>query len=398
MTLPSLINDKKVVIVGAGPIGLTLARILQQSGADVTVYEREENPQKRVKGGTLDIHKSTGQKAIEKAGLIERFNQLARPTGERMTDTKGNVLQEEPAPTDINECQRPEIDRNDLKAMFLESLREHTVLWNRKFVSLEEKANGGVILHFDNNETVHADLVIGANGGMSSVRKYVTDIKPVYTGTIVIQGEVLIPEKGCSNFAQLANNGNLMTIAERKILYTQTKADGSIVYYVSFREPEQWLSQNTLNFNDKHQISEFLKEAFASWHDCYKELFSSTDEFTLLPMRDMILSTPWESKRNIVLVGDAAHVMSLFGGIGVNIGLLDALYLGENLINSEKKFTDIHSAIKDYEEKMFAYAGEAQRDSSRAEILYHSDISTEELAKRREEQIQALEETSKKKQ
>ena len=398
MTLPSLISDKKIVIVGGGPIGLTLARILQQSGADVTVYERDQNAQQRVKGGTLDIHKSTGQMALAKAGLIERFNQLARPTGERMADPNGNILQEEPAPADINECQRPEIDRNDLKAMLLESLREHTVLWNKKFLSLEEEKDGGVLLHFDNNETVHADLVIGANGGMSKVRKYVTDIKPVYTGTIVIQGEVLIPDKGCSHFAQLANNGNLMAIAGRKILYSQTKADGSIIYYVSFREQEQWLSQNGLNFKDKHQISEFLKDAFASWHDCYKELFSSTDEFTLLPMYDMLLDTRWEGKPNIVLVGDAAHVMSLFGGIGVNIGLLDALYLGENLINSENKFTDIHSAIKDYEEKMFKYAGEAQKDSSRAEVLYHSDMSTDELAKRREEQIQALQEDSQKEQ
>ena len=398
MSQPSLVSDKKIVIVGGGPIGLTLARILQHSGADVTVYERDENPQKRVKGGTLDIHKNTGQKALEKAGLIERFNQLARPTSERVADLNGNVLQEEPAPANINECQRPEIDRNDLKAMLLESLRENTVLWNKKFVSLEEDKDGHVLLHFDDNEVVRADLVIGANGGMSTVRQYVTDIKPVYTGTIVIQGEVLVPEKGCSHFAQLANNGNLMAIAQRKILYSQTKADGSIIYYVSFREPEQWLRENGLNFKEKHQISEFLKGAFAGWHECYKELFSSTDEFTLLPMRDMLLGSPWKGKPNIVLVGDAAHVMSLFGGIGVNIGLLDALYLGENLINSENKFTDIHSAIKDYEEKMFKYAGEAQQDSSRAEVLYHSDLSTDELAKRREEQIEALQEATRKEQ
>ena len=38
----SLLNNKKVAIIGGGPVGLTMANLLQQNGIDITVYERDE--------------------------------------------------------------------------------------------------------------------------------------------------------------------------------------------------------------------------------------------------------------------------------------------------------------------------------------------------------------------
>jgi tetracycline resistance monooxygenase len=42
----------KIAILGAGPVGLTMAVLLQQQGMDVTVYERDKDPQARIWGGT----------------------------------------------------------------------------------------------------------------------------------------------------------------------------------------------------------------------------------------------------------------------------------------------------------------------------------------------------------
>lgn len=47
-----LINNKSVAIVGGGPGGLTLARLLQLKGADVTVFERDLNKNARVQGAS----------------------------------------------------------------------------------------------------------------------------------------------------------------------------------------------------------------------------------------------------------------------------------------------------------------------------------------------------------
>src|SRR5690242_356097 len=87
-----LLKDKTVAIVGAGPVGLTMARLLQQNGVHVNVYERDPNPSARIWGGTLDLHESTGQKAMERAGLLDRYFELAIPMGRTITDEQSNVL------------------------------------------------------------------------------------------------------------------------------------------------------------------------------------------------------------------------------------------------------------------------------------------------------------------
>jgi flavin-dependent dehydrogenase len=57
------IKDKNIAIIGGGPGGLTLARLLQMNGADVNVYERDFNRNVRVQGATLDLHEESGLKA-----------------------------------------------------------------------------------------------------------------------------------------------------------------------------------------------------------------------------------------------------------------------------------------------------------------------------------------------
>ena len=66
----NLLSDKNVAIIGGGPVGLTMAKLLQQNGIDVSVYERDNDREARIFGGTLDLHKGSGQEAMKKAGLL----------------------------------------------------------------------------------------------------------------------------------------------------------------------------------------------------------------------------------------------------------------------------------------------------------------------------------------
>ena len=62
----NLLSDKNVAIIGGGPVGLTMAKLLQQNGIDVSVYERDNDREARIFGATLDLHTSPGREAITK--------------------------------------------------------------------------------------------------------------------------------------------------------------------------------------------------------------------------------------------------------------------------------------------------------------------------------------------
>jgi 2-polyprenyl-6-methoxyphenol hydroxylase-like FAD-dependent oxidoreductase len=349
-----LLQNKKVAILGAGPVGLAFARLLQQEGVNVKVYERDVNEHFRIKGGTLDLLKDMGQLVFEKAGLLSAYLDNARPTARRIADMNGHIIQILPS------SDNPEIDRNDLRRILLQSLQSGSVVWNRKFVSLEDQ-NGTLLLHFENGSVETADVVVGANGIMSNLRKMITPIPTRYTGTVTITGEVSDYETSCPNFKKIAEEDKIITKDERVFFLSQPKANGELYYYVCFRQPESWIRDNDLNSKNNKQISNFLNELCANWNMAYKELFAATGEFTLLPLYQVPLEN-WQAHKNITLIGDAAHGMPPYAGVGVNTGLLDALYLYENLTGG--KFDNIQMAVDNYEKKMFEYASEAQQQTA----------------------------------
>jgi len=360
-----ILKDKKVAIIGAGPIGLTMAGLLQQQGIDVTVYERDKHSEARIWGGTLDLHEDSGQVALKKAGLLRGYLAMAKPMGRIITDKQGNVVLSVPP-----QHKTPEINRNNLRQLLLNSLVENTVDWDSKFTSLT-KEDDRWLLRFENQPDAIADVVIVANGGMSAARKYVTNVEAKYTGTFIIQGEIPEPEINCPEFYRLCNNSIFMTACNGVNFVANPHNNGALTYNVTFRKPEEWLSNNRLDFQDKEVIAAFLSEMFSHWHESYRRLFSATTYFVGLPARVLLLDNQWEGNRPlpITLIGDAAHVMPPFAGKGVNTGLMDALIVSDNFTNG--KFDTLEAAIADYEKKMFVYARQAQLETSTNEIAMH---------------------------
>ena len=175
-----------IAIIGAGPGGLALARVLHVHGIESVVYEREPSRDARGQGGMLDIH--SGQRALREAGLLDEFFAIARGEGQdmRLLEPDGTLLIQEDTPDDAP-LLRPEVDRADLRDLLLNSLPAGTVRWGRAF----ESADNGVV-RFADGSSAEYDLLVGADGAQSRVRALVTDARPAHTGQNVV--EVGIPD------------------------------------------------------------------------------------------------------------------------------------------------------------------------------------------------------------
>ncbi|GMA60460.1 hypothetical protein GCM10025859_09000 [Alicyclobacillus fastidiosus] len=113
-------KQRRIAIIGAGPGGLTLALILQRHGIQPVVYEREPHDKSSERGGSLDIHEESGQRAIKEAGLYDKFQELVRYEGEdfRILDKTGKIYIDE-VTEPVEKGERPEIDRGTLCDLLL---------------------------------------------------------------------------------------------------------------------------------------------------------------------------------------------------------------------------------------------------------------------------------------
>jgi len=298
--------------------------------------------------------------------------------GVNFADEKGNIIATR-NPTLENQLDNPEINRNALRKMLLDSLKSDTVIWNKKLTGLEVQ-NGEWILNFANNTRATANFVIIANGGMSKARNFVSDIEVKETGTFIIQGDIHHPETNCPDFFKLCNGKRLMTAHQGNLFVANPFNNGALSYGIIFKKPKEWNDGVGIDFQNTENVAEFLLDRLSNWSKEYKELIRATTFFVGLPTRIFPLGNPWKSNRPlpITLVGDTAHLMPPFAGQGVNIGLLDALILSENLTNG--RFETVKSAIDDYEQQMFVYATEAQTNSTKNEIEMRSpDFTFQQL-------------------
>jgi 2-polyprenyl-6-methoxyphenol hydroxylase-like FAD-dependent oxidoreductase len=367
-------QNKRIAIVGGGPGGLTLARLLQIKGEQVTVYERDLNKEVRVQGATLDLHSDSGLAALEKAGLMDAFKANYRPGAEKMriVDMQATILYDEHRERTEErfggKFSRPEIDRGPLRNMLLESLRPHTVVWDSHFVAMNRQGDGWQ-LSFKNNSSAYADIVIGADGANSGIRPYVTSIKPFYSGVSVVEGNVYHSETRTPTVHHLLKGGKIFAFGGCKDLIVSSKGDGSLNFYASCKIEEGWVKNGGIDFSDKSQVLQWFKKEFSGWGQIWLELFEHvTAPYIPRTLYCMPLDQFWDPLPNLTLLGDAAHLMPPFAGEGVNMAMLDALELSECLDCDE-----VQKSIAFYEENMRKRGAEAAQASLENAEWMHSD-------------------------
>jgi 2-polyprenyl-6-methoxyphenol hydroxylase-like FAD-dependent oxidoreductase len=367
----NVIKNKKIAIIGGGPGGLTLARLLQMNGADVKVYERDVNKDARMQGATLDLHEESGLKALCEAGLMEAFKANFRPGAERLRimDKNANILFEDHPKAD-EEIARPEIDRGPLQQILLDSLQPGTVVWDSQFEALSTQ-NDLWKLEFKNGTYANADVVIAADGANSKIRPYITSIKPFYSGIMVVEGTVYNSETASPKIHKQLNGGKIFALGDEKSLVVSSKGDGSLMFYTGCKTDEYWSRESGIDFSDKVQVLDWFKAEYDGWDNVWQELFeNASGSFVPRPQYCMPLNQTWETLPALTMLGDAAHLMLPFAGEGVNMAMLDALELSKCLTSGE--FSDLQSAFAAFEKQMLKRVAEAAKESMESAAALHS--------------------------
>jgi len=371
----SAIEGKKIAIVGGGPGGLTLTRLLQMRGADVNVYERDPNRAARVQGSALDLHEDSGLAALEAAGLMDAFwaNHRADLDRLRLTDQNGTILHDH-ARKMSGAGKRPEIERGPLRELLLDSLRPETVQWDHKLESAEMSGDK-VALHFAGRDSVVADVAIGCDGANSRLRALVTPIRPEYVGVTLVEGFVPAAKDAVPELWDLLGGAALIALGNERTLGMGTKPDGSILFYAGLKTSSPDGKQRLEEADTMEKRLAWFRANFDGWSELWTPLMANAVSMVWRPLLVCPADQHWDSIANATLIGDAAHVMPPYAGEGVNMAMLDALVLSRALLSE----ADAVSAIAAYEAKMFARMQHMTEDTMMNTEMFYAPDATERV-------------------
>ncbi|MFJ3231049.1 FAD-dependent oxidoreductase [Streptomyces sp. NPDC086787] len=351
-------SSPRIAIVGAGPGGLVCARVLQQHGIPVSVHDLDASRTARDQGGTLDMHPESGQQALRAAGLWEQFLELARPEGQqmRLAGRDGRILFDATPPEAGTDEGSPEIDRGRLRDLLLDSLAPGTVRWSHRLTRAEPLGGGTHRLHFSGGDTADVDLVVGADGAWSRVRRLLSEAVPVYTGVTFVETGLDDADHRHPALAALAGEGTMMALDDNQGFVAQRNGGGHIRVYVGMRTDEDWHQRRGVDLADADAVRDALLKAFTGWSDDLLGFITETDTgYVNRPLYALPVPHTWEHTPGVTLLGDAAHVMSPFSGMGANLAMLD----GADLARALAAGPTLDDAVTAYESVLLPRSAEA---------------------------------------
>lgn len=347
-------HDARISIIGAGPGGLTCARILQRHGLDVTVHDGDPEPDARDQGGSLDLHADTGQIALGDAGLLQQFFDRSRPEGQemRLYDSSGALLSSHIP--DVDERFKPEIDRGALRHLLLDSLEPGTIRWGHRLDRVDGPEDGPRTLHFTDGTIAETDLVIGADGAWSRVRRALSDAVPGYVGVSFLEAWFEDVDSRHREVAELVGPGSAHVGDGRRGLFAQRNGGGRLRVFIIQQVHADWIARSGLSADDTAGLRGHLLDEFADWSPELTRLVSENDgPYVDRPIHALPVPHSWDTSHAVTLLGDAAHLMPPLG-VGVNTAMLDARDLALALAEQPT----IQAAIRAYEEVMVPRSAE----------------------------------------
>ncbi|RSM85825.1 FAD-dependent monooxygenase [Kibdelosporangium aridum] len=360
-----------MIVVGAGLGGLTLAQGLRRAGVDVVVYERDgalERPQ----GVSLHVD-DRGASALRAclppghAAMVEATTGGPRTQTLRLSDVDGPLTVVGAQPSDgMAGGARPgrQVHRPLLRAVLLTGL-EDVVRFGAEFTRFEQRADGTVQAWFADGRTDIADVLVGADGIGSAVRRqYLPHAQVVDTGRRMLMGatplhavaDAGLPGLIGDNPATVHVSGTMMALgvlrfAESPVVARQRwlptlrpDAVAHIEDYVMWALPvtQEWLGAASLSAAVWRRAKELTADLRLIVAEAWPDV-------TVALRIGMIPPMPAWPASPVTVIGDAIHLAPGFGG---NLAMQDAYHLCQVLAEANRGRRELLDAIGGYEDTM----------------------------------------------
>ncbi len=374
-----------VLIAGAGLSGLALAQGLRKDGHTCQVFERDVDSTRKT-GYMLHMN-AFGGEALRRClpdDLFELYLETSRRTPERgesivLTDQL-HELSSQPhlGPPNEGDRRHTGVHRRTLRQILMSRL-DDTVRYGAAVVSYEETSDG-VTVQLGDGTTATGDILVGADGIRSAVRRQrLPEVGVVDAGvrgigvygrtvltpelladipTILLQGVIIAADRSGSRVllgafqprqpvadapADIAPDVQLEPVQDY-IMVSCSVAKGTVVPPAS-----EWDADTPL------AMRESMLTAIEGWHPALRTIVGNMelDSIFSVPFGYLEPGTVWPPSR-VTLVGDSAHAMLPTLGMGANLALNDTRLLLDRLASAVSDGTDVVAAIGAYEDDMRA--------------------------------------------
>jgi 2-polyprenyl-6-methoxyphenol hydroxylase-like FAD-dependent oxidoreductase len=365
----------KVIVIGAGLGGLALAHCLVRQGIDVQVHERDESVAARFQGyriGLLDRGVDDLRYCVPARlhPLLDAISGDVTGPG-RAVDDQLVVLGTAP-PRDEGLL----FDRDVLRHLLLADLADR-VHFGRKLDSYTELADRTVRADFADGTSVTADLLVGADGMGSTVRRQLLpEVKIVDLGVHGAIGRTMMTDRFAAlvpGWSTMVCSGDLrLFLGKMPFRRPPREAAAELAPDVVLPPTTSYLrwvmllpdGQAGLEIGAEPEATlDAVLDIVRDWHPELRALIEEADRNNsgVGPLRVGPRIDPWPT-RAITLLGDAAHPMPP-GGLGANLAFRDARLLSETVTTWLASGGALLPALSDYERQMCEYASKAREEA-----------------------------------